>query len=156
MRRRTRTFAIEGRARAETDPKAVMSYLLEPETWPAWQPEIISSRGPSPLKHGDVVTGSARMLGFVGVRGRSEAVGIAEDSFEEDVVVGIGMRVRYDVKSDGDGSLVVHRLESDLPTGISGRLLSFLLRRRLRRLQRTALERLVAQSEAHHHAAPEG
>jgi hypothetical protein len=147
MKRRTRTFSLEGSDRTKADPAEVMANLLDPSTWPAWQPEIIASEGPAPLERGDVVTGSARMLGFVGVQGRSSAVGVTEDWFEQDVVVGIGMRVRYEVERDGDETVVRHRLESDLPSGIAGRLLSMLLRRRLRRLQRTALERLVAQSE---------
>ena len=139
---------MEGAAPSGTDPQAVMSNLLDPETWPAWQPEIISSKGPSPLQKGDTVTGEARMLGFTGVEGRCAVVDAGDDFFEEDVVVGVGMRIRYEVKSDGTGSTVVHRLEADLPTGFSGRVLSFLLRRRLKRLQRTALERLAAQSQA--------
>jgi hypothetical protein len=147
MKRRTRNFSLEDTERTTAGPSEVMANLLDPSTWPAWQPEIITSEGPSPLRKGDVVTGSADMLGFAGVQGRSSAVDVGESHFEEDVVVGIGMRIRYEVDSDGNGALVTHRLESDLPTGFSGRLLSFLLRKRLRRLQRTALERLAAQSE---------
>jgi Polyketide cyclase / dehydrase and lipid transport len=124
-----------------------MANLLDPLTWPAWQPEIITSEGVSPLGRGDVVTGTARMLGFDGVEGRSVAVDVRDEVFEEEVVVGIGMRIRYEVRADGQGSVVTHHLESDMPGGFSGRLLSFLLRRRLKRLQKTALERLVAQSE---------
>jgi hypothetical protein len=124
-----------------------MELLLDPSSWPAWQPEILTSQGPAPLERGDVAWGSAQMLGFVGVQGRSSTVEVREACFEQDVVVGIGMRIRYEVEPDGDGAVVTHHLESDLPTGIAGRLLSLVLRRRLKRLQRTALERLVAQSE---------
>ena len=35
-----------------------------------------------------------------------------------------------------------------MPTGLSGRLLAAFLRGRLRKMQKTALERLVAQSES--------
>ena len=146
--RRRRVFTIEGRKRISTPPDTVMAYVLDPSTWPAWQPEIMASSGPAPLAEGDVVRGSARMLGFDGVEGRSVATSAGEKFFEEDVVVGIGMTVRYEVLPDGDGSVVVHRLESNLPGGLAGRLLSLMLRWRLRRLQRTALERLAAQSEA--------
>jgi hypothetical protein len=58
------------------------------------------------------------------------------------------MTVRYEVRPSKDGCLVIHHLESRLPTGVSGRVLSLLLRARLKRMQKTALERLVAQSEA--------
>jgi hypothetical protein len=147
MRIRTRTFKLQGSERTNSKPSAVMELLLDPSTWPGWQPEITQSRGPAPLERGDVVSGSAQMLGFVGVQGRSAAVDVGDNCFEEDVVVGIGMRVRYEVEADGEGAIVTHSLESDLPTGVAGRLLSLVLRKRLKRLQRTALERLAAHSE---------
>ncbi len=123
-----------------------MSYLLDATSWPAWQPEIVATEGPKRVVVGDIVSGHARMLGFH-VQGRSRALEVDESVFEEDVVVGVAMRVRYEVHPEGDGCRVVHRLESDMPRGLSGRLLSLFLRARLRRMQRTAIERLVAQSE---------
>jgi hypothetical protein len=143
-----RTYSIEGRKKISSPPDAVMAYLLDPSTWPAWQPEINAAAGPSPLSEGDVVRGNARMLGFHGVEGRSVATSAGDKFFEEDVVVGIGMTLRYEVLPDGDGSIVVQHLESNLPAGPMGRLLSLVLRWRLKRLQKTALERLAAQSEA--------
>ena len=148
MRKRPRTFKIQRSARAACDPSSVMGHVLDPASWTAWQPEIMSTEGPAPLSKGDVVSGRAEMLGFVGVEGRSTATYVGDGSFEEDVVVGISMRIRYEVKPDGEGSVITHYLESDLPRGPSGRLLSLLLRWRLRRLQKTALERLVLQTEA--------
>ena len=124
-----------------------MNHLLDATTWPAWQPEIVSTQGNRKVVAGDIVTGTARMLGF-GVEGWSKAHEVEENVFEEDVVVGVGMKVRYEVRPDGDGCRVTHRLESNMPSGLSGRLLSAFLRGRLRKMQRTALERLVAQSEA--------
>ena len=124
-----------------------MKRLLDATTWPAWQPEIVSTEGNTQVVTGDIVTGTARMLGF-GVEGWSRATKTDENVFEEDVVVGVGMRVRYEVRPDGNGCRVTHRLESNMPTGLSGRLLSAFLRGRLKRMQKTALERLVAQSEA--------
>jgi Polyketide cyclase / dehydrase and lipid transport len=147
MRERDRTIRLESHARTPSDPANVMAHLLDPSSWPAWQTEIIATNGPAPLGRGDVVTGTARMLGFDGVQGRSVAVDVGEAVFEEDVVVGIGMRIRYEVKADGNGSRVIHRLESDLPRGFSGRLLSFMLRRRLKGLQKRALQLLVMQAE---------
>ena len=124
-----------------------MSYLLDSTAWPEWQPEIVATEGPKRVDRGDIVSGHAEMLGFH-VQGRSRAVEVEEDVFEEDVVVGVAMRVRYEVHPEGNGCRVVHRLESEMPRGLSGRLLSLFLRGRLRRMQRTAVERLVAQSEA--------
>ena len=87
------------------------------------------------------------MLGF-DVDGRSDALEVDEGIFEEDVVVGVAMRVRYEVRPDPAGCVVIHRLESRLPSGSFGRLLAFLLRYRLRKMQKKAIERLVAQSES--------
>ena len=125
----------------------MMARLLDAGQWPAWQPEIVSTEGPARVQVGDIVSGRARMLGF-GVEGRSVAVEVGEAAFEEDVVVGVALRVRYEVRPDPAGCLVVHRIESRLPEGMMGRLLAFFLRGRLRRMQKMAVERLVAQSEA--------
>ena len=125
----------------------MMSRILDAGQWPAWQPEIVSTEGPARVAEGDVVSGRAKMLGF-GVEGRSIALRADESTFEEDVVVGVAMRVRYEVRPQGDGCVVVHRIESSLPRGAMGRLLAFFLRGRLRRMQKMAVERLVAQSEA--------
>lgn len=146
MRRRERTFVIEKGMPARCSAEQMMAYLLDATSWPAWQPEIVATEGPKRVDRGDMVTGHARMLGFH-VQGRSLAVEVGDRVFEEDVVVGVAMRVRYEVHPDGDGCRVVHRLESEMPSGLTGRLLSLFLRGRLRRMQRTAVERLVAQSE---------
>ena len=133
------------RARCSADE--MMTRLLDAGQWPAWQPEIISTEGPERVATGDVVAGRARMLGF-GVQGRSIALHVDSTSFEEDVVVGVALKVRYEVRSEGDRCVVVHRIESELPKGPMGRLLAFFLRGRLRRMQKMAVSRLVAQSEA--------
>ena len=124
-----------------------MSYLRDASKWPSWQPEIVATEGPSRVAPGDVVKGRARMLGF-DVDGRSDAIEVGEGVFEEDVVVGVAMRVRYEVRPDPAGCVVIHRLESRLPSGVSGRLLAFFLRYRLRKMQKKAIERLVTQSES--------
>lgn len=124
-----------------------MALVLDATSWPRWQPEIVATEGPSRVSPGDVVHGHARMLGFH-VAGHSTAARVAERAFEEDVVVGVRLRVRYEVTPDGDGTVVTHRLTSDLPRGILGYILSFFLRWRLRAMQRAALRELVAQSEA--------
>jgi hypothetical protein len=86
------------------------------------------------------------MLGFA-VDGRGDAVAVGEHHFEEDVIVGVRMRVHYQVRPTPEGCVVSHRLESVLPQGVMGGVLSFFLRARLKRMQRVAVERLVAQSE---------
>ncbi len=141
---------IEKGLSAKCSPDEMMTYLLDATAWPSWQPEIVSTQGPERLKSGDVVSGHAEMLGFH-VDGRSIALQVDENVFEEDVVVGVAMKVRYEVHPEEGGCRVVHRLESRLPGGIAGRLLSLFLRRRLRRMQSSAVAHLVAQSEA---AAP--
>lgn len=86
------------------------------------------------------------MLGFH-VDGHSTTTGVGSTHYEEDVVVGVRMRVRYEVEPAADGALVTARLFADLPSGLAGRLVSFFLRWRLGHMQRTALKLLVAQSE---------
>ena len=140
-------FVSEHSMTARCSADEMMARLLDAGQWPAWQPEIVSTEGPERVGPGDVVSGRARMLGF-GVQGRSIALHVGPTSFEEDVVVGVALRVRYEVRPEGDRCVVVHRIESDLPGGPMGRLLAFFLRGRLRRMQKMAVARLVAQSEA--------
>lgn len=140
-------FVAEGSQIVRRDPESVIATVLDPSTWPSWQPEIVSTEGPAPLASGDIVHGRARMLGF-GVEGRSIAVEAGPVSFEEDVVVGVRMRVRYEARRAPEGTVLVHRLEADLPTGPAGRALALLLRRRLKKLQRSALSELARRTEA--------
>ena len=68
-------------------------------------------------------------------------------SFTEDVV-GVRMKVSYEVLDDAQGCKVRATVVTEAPTGLSGRILGLLLRRRLRSMQSTALERLARLSEA--------
>lgn len=121
--------------------------MRDPDTWPRWQPEIVHAAGPDPLWVGDVVDGVALMLGFF-VHGRSTITSVAADHLEEEVVVGVRIRVRYDLSAAPDGStLITHRLFADLPQGVSGRVLSFFLKWRLRRMQRHVLDRVGIELE---------
>jgi hypothetical protein len=124
-----------------------MDLILDPSSWPRWQPEIVATEGPDRLSATDVVRGRATMLGF-NVQGHSTAMEVAPDRFVEDVIVGVRMRVTYATAPSGDGATITHSLVSDLPTGLWGRVLSFFLRSRLRRMQRAALDELVRQAEA--------
>jgi hypothetical protein len=141
-----RRFEIDDERSARCSVQSLVSVLHDSSTWPEWQPEILSVEGPSRLERGDVVRGSARMLGF-GVDGHSTVTEAGDGGFTEDVVVGVRMRVTYEVRAAENGAMVVQRLSAELPDGFSGRLLSLLLRPRLRRMQRVALEQLVRRAE---------
>jgi hypothetical protein len=132
---------------ARCSPDAVLDRLLDPGLWPGWQPEILVASGPSRLATGDVARGRARLLGFE-VDGHSTAVEVESAAFEEDVVVGVRMRIRYELSPGPDGTVIAHRLTAQLPRGAAGHVLSLFLRWRLRGMQKKALERLAAQAES--------
>jgi hypothetical protein len=54
------------------------------------------------------------MLGFE-VHGHSTATDVGPGFFEEDVVVGVRMRIRYDLAPTADGVVITHRLTAQLP-----------------------------------------
>ena len=142
-----RKLTIEVSRPVRCDPDAVMDLVRDPKTWPRWQPEIVSTEGPAPLQEGDDVYGHAEMLGFR-VEGHSKSVAVAGGAYEEDVIVGVRMRIVYEVTADGSGTTVVtRRLSALLPGGFAGRVLSFFLRRRLTRMQNGVVEELVRQAE---------
>jgi Polyketide cyclase / dehydrase and lipid transport len=140
---RSHTLTTVRSLHTPSHPAAVMALLMDPATWPRWQSEIVSASGPSPVGPGEVARGKAHMLGFQ-VDGHSTTLEAGDAHFEQDVIVGVRMRIRYEVAASGSGSVLTHSLVCELPAGVSGRVLSFFLRRRLRRLQRSALERLAA------------
>lgn len=124
-----------------------MGLVRAPHTWPRWQPEIVSTEGPQRLEEGDDVYGHAEMLGFR-VEGSSKSAVVSTDAYEEDVIVGVRMRIRYEVGRDDAGRTVVTRtLSTLLPGGLAGRVLSFFLKRRLTRMQDGVVEELVRQAE---------
>ncbi|HZA19527.1 MAG TPA: SRPBCC family protein [Actinomycetota bacterium] len=140
-----RSFRIENSTQVRATPDEVRRLLADPSTWSQWQPEIISASGPSPMERGDVARGEADMLGFE-VHGHTEALDVTDEVFEEDVIVGVRMVVRYEVSASPTGTRVTHRLTAQLPGGLSGRILSLFLRPRLRALQRGVLERIARQA----------
>ena len=123
-----------------------MAVLTDPSSWPTWQTEIVETQGPQPLKEGDAVEGRAKLLGFV-VDGRSSTLAADGAKFVEDVIVGVHMRVEYEVRERPGGAYVSRTLTASLPDGLSGRVLSFFLKRRLKAMQKGLLEALVAQAE---------
>lgn len=143
--RRGRSFEIEGALKARCPAERVAELLCSPSTWPAWQGEIVSVDRDGRVRKGDVVRGRASMLGFT-VWGHSEITGDAP-AFDEEVIVGVRMRVTYELEDTGGTTTVVHRLRAELPGGPLGRLLSLFLRRRLRRMQAETLAALAAQAE---------
>ncbi len=122
-----------------------MSRVRDPSTWPQWQSEILATDGSEEVEPGDVVQGDARLLGF-DVTGHSSILRASADVLEEEVVVGVRMRVTYSVTPAPGGSVITHRIEADLPTGLAGSLLSLLLRLRLRKMQRSLLAALSEQA----------
>jgi hypothetical protein len=144
----TRTsFEVGAERVAKCRPDEVIRQLLDASRWPRWQPEIVATVGPERVHVGDIVRGHADLLGF-GVAGQATIVEVPDHGLVEDVLVGVRMRVTYQVEPRGADSLVRATIVTETPTGISGRVLGFLLRRRLRRMQRTALDRLTRLAEA--------
>jgi hypothetical protein len=140
-------MTIEVTRAARCEPGTVMDLVRDPKTWPRWQPEIVSTEGPAPLEEGDDVYGHADMLGFR-VEGHSKSVGVSDEAYEEDVIVGVRMRIVYEVGRDRSGNTVVtRRLSALLPGGFAGRVLSFFLKRRLTRMQNGVVDALVRQAE---------
>ncbi len=137
---------MESSAASSAPSSVMMETILSPDTWPHWQSEILSTDGPERLTEGSVVDGAARLLGF-DVTGRSITATVRDDLFEEDVIVGVQMRISYRVAPQGSGSIVTRRMDADLPGGVAGRLLSTLLRWRLKKMQTSLLDRLRAQAE---------
>ena len=145
--RRSKTYRIEDRLEARCSPDVLLDRILTPATWPEWQSEIIRVEGPDVVTEGDTITGDARLVGFK-VQGRSDAKVVDDNTFEEDVIVGVRMLVRYEVKPSPTGAVLTRSLEADLPGGPSGWLLSLALRAKLRKMQRRLLRELIAQAEA--------
>lgn len=126
---------------------ALMRHILQPHTWPDWQTEIVAMEGPERVATGDIVHGTAKLLGFH-VVGNSVMVSVDERSLSEDVIVGVRMKIHYEVADAGSERVVTRRIEATLPQGLSGRVLTFLLRRRLVKMQERLLDDLVGQAEA--------
>jgi hypothetical protein len=140
-------FEIERSVITAAPRSEVMRLILDPSTWPDWQAEIRTSEGPTPLSPSDVVDGRARMLGF-DVDGQSVTSHVTDESYEQSVVVGVGMKITYRLEATSEGTKIVHSLSSQLPAGAMGRLLSVFLARRLRKMQKELLRALKAQVEA--------
>ena len=145
--RARKTYRIEDRLEAACAPQVLLERILSPHTWPEWQSEIVRVEGPQRIERGDTVTGDAHLAGFK-VQGRSDAKRVDDSTFEEDVIVGVRMLVRYDVRPSPAGTVLTRSLEAELPGGPSGWLLSLVLRARLRKMQRRLLQELIAQAEA--------
>ena len=123
-----------------------MKVIVDPMTWPEWQSEIVETIGDAPLGEGDRVEGRATLLGFE-VNGLSTTVTATPTAFVEDVIVGVHMRIEDTIDETSSGTVVTRRLIATLPSGISGRVLSFFLKRRLKAMQVGVLDALVAQAE---------
>lgn len=143
----TKRFEITRSITTDAPQSEVIALILDPSTWPEWQSEIRSSKGPAPLTPNDVVDGRARMLGF-DVDGQSVTTQVTEDSYKQSVVVGVGMQITYTLESTPEGTRIEHSLSSHLPAGLMGRVLSFFLARRLRKMQKRLLQALKLRAES--------
>ncbi|HEV3473678.1 MAG TPA: SRPBCC family protein [Actinomycetota bacterium] len=141
----SRRLQLKDSIRSDRSAQAVMRVVRDPATWPTWQSEIISTQGPAPLDIGDEVLGKAKMLGFE-VQGRSEATSVDDQHFVEDVVVGVRLIVTYSVAEHAGGCTITRTVETELPGGPLGRLLSLPLRRRLKKMQVQVLHALADQA----------
>ena len=135
-------FVTQRSIESSASPEALLERIRTPASWPEWQSEILSVEGPSRVAEGDVVTGKASMLGFE-VDGQSQTVLTSDKQYVEEVVVGVGMRVTYAVEEIAGGTRLTHRLESELPGGPLGSVLSFFLKRRFKKMERDLLDRLA-------------
>ena len=124
-----------------------MSQIRLPDNRSQWQSEIIWMTGPHGLAVGDSVEGLADMLGFY-VEGKAVTTDLGPTHYEEDVVVGVRMQIRFEIVPTDDGVLIKHTLTSKLPGGLAGRVLSFLLKGRLRKMQRDSLTNLKRYAES--------
>lgn len=142
---RTRNFVTESSTSIAAPSEKVRERITSWKSWPEWQSEIIETDQPEWREAHEIVHGKATLLGF-DVHGRSLTVVSEEARFEQDVVVGVRMHVRYLIEGT-DQTSVTHRLSAELPGGLAGRLLSVFLARRLRKMQLDLLRRLKTQVE---------
>ena len=142
-----KSYRIEDRLEARCRPEVLLERILTPATWPEWQSEIVRVEGPHRIAPESTVSGDAKLVGFE-VQGRSDTTHVDGSTFEEDVIVGVRMIVRYEVTPTSTGAALTRSLDAELPGGPSGWLLSLALRAKLRKMQRRLLEKLVAQAEA--------
>jgi hypothetical protein len=138
---RLETYTLTDSAPAAATIEAVMDQLRMPENRKQWQSEIVWMKGPEGLTVGDSVEGLADMMGFR-VEGRATTTDLGPNHYEEDVVVGVRMRMRFEIVPAEDGVVVKHILEAPLPGGLAGKILSVFLKRRLRRMQAESLRNL--------------
>ena len=126
------------------DPGAVYAVLADVAARPTWLPELLRvDAPPGPGALGTRFTGETALLGhrFIGA---SEVVGAeAGRMLAEEVYLGARMRSTWTLEPAPEGTRVVHRIEIDFPAGPFGRVERWVLRRRLKRLQRRSLAALA-------------
>lgn len=141
-----KNFTTERTTVVDGDPARILELITSPATWPTWQPEILETSGPERLETGSIVDGRASMMGFE-VDGKNATLSLSSERVEHHAVVGVGMRITYEIETTPEGSKLTHRLDSNLPSGPLGSLLSFFLRARLRKMQREVVKNLARQAE---------
>ncbi|MGH2757174.1 MAG: SRPBCC family protein [Actinomycetota bacterium] len=138
-------YVIEDEITVVSPPHAVVAEILDATKWPRWQSEIRSISGPERIQKGDEIRGDARLVGF-DVEGLSHALEVGDGTFVEDVIVGVRMKVAYRISDNGGRTVIRRRLEANLPGGVLGRVLTVVLKRKLRRMQKEVLANLAAQA----------
>jgi carbon monoxide dehydrogenase subunit G len=138
-------YVIEDEITVGAPPEAVVTEILDATRWPRWQSEIRSIEGPQRIQEGDEISGDARLVGF-DVEGVSRALEVGDGTFVEDVIVGVRMKVAYRISENGGRTVIRRRLEANLPGGVLGRLLTEVLKRKLRGMQKEVLANLADQA----------
>jgi Polyketide cyclase / dehydrase and lipid transport len=143
----SKPYRLQDHITTSAPQEVVMRRVLAPKTWPEWQAEIKAVEGPDQIQEGDQVSGDAALVGFQ-VKGKSDAQIVDQEVFMEDVIVGVRMVITYEVRRTDEGTRITRTIETDLPSGILGSLLSVALRAKLRKMQKQLLKDLAAQAEA--------
>ncbi|MGH3119150.1 MAG: SRPBCC family protein [Gaiellales bacterium] len=146
MRRRPKhPYVVEDEITVGAPSHAVMAKILDATKWPLWQSEIHSISGPQRIHEGDETSGDARLVGF-DVEGVSRALEVGDGTFVEDVIVGVRLQVAYQITESGNRTVIRRRLQANLPGGVLGTLLTAVLKRKLRAMQKEVLANLAAQA----------
>lgn len=134
---------------AVVDARAADAYdvIAEVSARPGWMTELARvDAPPGPAREGDQFEGEATLLGHRFI-GRSEVTASAPgERLEERVVIGARFTSTWEVVDGADGRTVVrHVLAVEFPRGPLGWLGRWVLRSRLRRMQRASLTELAAR-----------
>ena len=123
----------------------VYDVIADVRSRPAWMTELQRvDAEPGPAAPGDRFDGEAALLKHRFI-GRSEVTGAVPGQWlEERVVIGARFTSRWEVVAGEGGTVIRHHLDVEFPRGPLGWLGRWILRSRLRRMQRSSLRQLAA------------